>query len=205
MKINLEKGKVKCYERKTLEHSAELGASCPIMQKHRGHCAESDICSISEKYLNCNKKGKHRNTWPSCASCLIMQKTPQPLRRVGHLESGRMSAVYQRNVWVVTKKEALEHSPELGARCPIIQNAASITRSWTSGVRLDVRGMLEKYSSRNMSQYNIVWDAVLRWLTCLLYYALFGLDSAWLELWTEVVGNWAVSVRWIWVQNVLIH
>ena len=30
---------------KTSEHSAKLGASCPIMKKHRGHCAESDIRS----------------------------------------------------------------------------------------------------------------------------------------------------------------
>ena len=56
MKINLEKGKVKCYERKTSEHSAELGASCPIMKKRCGHCAESDVHSISEKYLSRNKK-----------------------------------------------------------------------------------------------------------------------------------------------------
>ena len=50
MKTNLEKGKVKCYERKTSEHSAELGMSCPIMQKCRGHCAESDVgCPESDR------------------------------------------------------------------------------------------------------------------------------------------------------------
>ena len=31
-----------------------------------------------------------------------------------------------------------------------MQNAASIARSWTSGVRPDVRGMSEKYLSRNI-------------------------------------------------------
>ena len=67
MKMNLEKGKVKCYERKTSEHSAELGTSCLIVQKCHGHCTESDVCSISEKYLNHNKNGKHRNTGPSWA------------------------------------------------------------------------------------------------------------------------------------------
>ena len=56
MKVNLEKGKVKCYERKTLEHSAKLGVSCPKMKKHRSHCTESDVHSISEKYLSHNKK-----------------------------------------------------------------------------------------------------------------------------------------------------
>ena len=47
MKINLEEGKVKCYERKTSEHLAELGVSCPIMKKRHGHCAESDIWSLT--------------------------------------------------------------------------------------------------------------------------------------------------------------
>ena len=41
---------------KTSEHSAELGASCPIMKKRRGHCAALDVCSNSEKYLSRNKK-----------------------------------------------------------------------------------------------------------------------------------------------------
>ena len=68
------------------------------------------------------------------------EKTPWPLRT---------SAVYQRNIWVVTKRKTSEHSAELGARCPIMQNATSITRSWTSGVRPDVHGMSEKYSSHN--------------------------------------------------------
>ena len=154
MKINLEEGKVKCYERKnigtlgrvgrelsdntktpqplrrfrhpesdrtsayqrniwivtkgkTSDRSAELGTSCPIMQKRRGHCAESDVRSptavrrISEKYLTCNKR-----------------------KTSGHL-------------------------PKLGARCPIMQSVASLAQSWTSGVRPDVCGMLEKYLSRN--------------------------------------------------------
>ena len=30
---------------KTSEHLAELGVSCLIIQKRRGHCAESDIRS----------------------------------------------------------------------------------------------------------------------------------------------------------------
>ena len=96
------------WKGKTSEHSAELGASCPIMKK-----------------------------------------MPWPLRSVGCPESDRTSAVIQRNIWVVTKRKTLEHSAELGMRCPIMQNIASITRSWTSGVRPDIRGMLEKYSSRN--------------------------------------------------------
>ena len=41
---------------KTSEHLAKLGASCLIMKKRRGHCAESDVRSNSEKYLSCNKK-----------------------------------------------------------------------------------------------------------------------------------------------------
>ena len=102
MKINLEKGKVKCYERKTSECSAELGVSCLIMQKHHGHCAELDVCSISEKYLSCNKK-----------------------ENIGTL--GRVGRKVSEN-----------------AKCRII------TQSWTSGVRLDVHGMSEKYSSRNI-------------------------------------------------------
>ena len=49
MKTNLEKGKVKCYERKTSEHLAELGVSCLIMQKRHGHCAESDVRSPTRR------------------------------------------------------------------------------------------------------------------------------------------------------------
>ena len=47
---------------KRLECLAELGVSCPIMKKCRGHHAESDVWSqpdirsISEKYLSCNKR-----------------------------------------------------------------------------------------------------------------------------------------------------
>ena len=73
------------------------------MQKRRGHCTESDVRRISEKYLTCNKR-----------------KT-----------SG--------------------HSAKLGTRCPIMQSVASLARSWTSGVRPDVRGMSEKYLSHNTS------------------------------------------------------
>ena len=48
-------------------------------------------------------------------------KMPRPLCRVGCPESDRTSAVYQRNIWVVTKRTTSEHSAELGASCPIMQ------------------------------------------------------------------------------------
>ena len=61
MKINLEEGKVKCYERKNIGTLGRVG--------HK----------LSD------------NT-----------KMPWPLRRFGHPESDRTSAVCQRNIWVVT-------------------------------------------------------------------------------------------------------
>ena len=57
MKINLEEGKVKCYERKNIGTLGRVGRKL----------------SDNTKML-------------------------RPLRRVGHLESDRMSAVYQRNI-----------------------------------------------------------------------------------------------------------
>ena len=111
MKINLEEGKVKCYERKNIGTLSQIG------------------CKLSDN-----------------------EKTPWPLRRVGRLESDRMSAVYQRNIWVITKRKTSEHLAELGAKRPIMQNATSITWSWTSGVRPDVRGMSEKYLSHNKKE-----------------------------------------------------
>ena len=57
MKINLEEGKVKCYERKNIRTLSQIG--------HK----------LSDN-----------------------EKTPRPLRRVGHPESDRMSVVCWRNI-----------------------------------------------------------------------------------------------------------
>ena len=48
------------------------------------------------------------------------------------------------------KRKTSGHLPKLGARCPIMQSVASLTRSWTSGVWPDVHGMSEKYLSHNI-------------------------------------------------------
>ena len=136
MNINLEEGKVKCYERKNIGTLGRVGRE------------------LSD------------NT-----------KMPWPLRRVGHPESDRTSAVYQRNIWIVTKREPLDRSAELGTSCPIMQNAVAIAQGWTSGVRPDVCGMSEKYSSRNnLCVY--FWLFVMTWIF-LWYTTDVQWDSTW--------------------------
>ena len=64
---------------KTLEHSAELGTSCPIMKKCRGHCAESDVHSKSEKYLSHNKKENIGTL--SRVGCEVSDNAKRPIHR----------------------------------------------------------------------------------------------------------------------------
>ena len=74
MKINLEEGKVKCYERKNIRTLGRVGRELSDNTKNAAAIAQirtsgvrPDVRSISEKYLNRNKKGKHRTARPSWA------------------------------------------------------------------------------------------------------------------------------------------
>ena len=135
MKINLEEGKVKCYERKNIGTLGRVGCELSDNTKNATAIAQSrtsgvrpDVCSISEKYLNRNKKGKTSDCSAELGmSCPIMQK------RRGHCAESDVHRISEKYL-TCNKRKTSGHLPKLGTRCPIMQSVASIARSWTSGV-----------------------------------------------------------------------
>ena len=100
MKIILEKGKAKHYEK---EKHRNTWPNWVIMKNSVAIVwSQPDICGISEKYSRCNKRENIGTLGWVGHKVSNNEQTLQPSHRVRHLESNQMSAVYWRNIWVVT-------------------------------------------------------------------------------------------------------
>ena len=85
-------------KRKNIGTLCRIGMSCPIMKKHRHHCAELDICGISEKYSRCNKRENIGTLSRVGHEVSDNEQMLQPSCGVRHPESDQMSTVYWRNI-----------------------------------------------------------------------------------------------------------